>query len=94
MTDNEQQAPSSQTLRNRIKEEDETGCVVTAAPVSSRSPSTTLRISAQRRSSRKIRVFSGIINDIRSRAPYYVSDWTDAWNYRVIPAIVLIFFAK
>ena len=37
---------------------------------------------------------SGIIRDIRARAPYYASDWKDAWNYRVIPAIVLIFFAK
>ncbi|TBU25500.1 anion exchanging protein [Dichomitus squalens] len=36
----------------------------------------------------------GIIRDVRARAPYYVSDWTDAWNYRVIPAIVLIFFAN
>ncbi|KAI1786839.1 anion exchanging protein [Ganoderma leucocontextum] len=36
----------------------------------------------------------GIIRDIRTRAPYYASDWLDAWNYRVIPAIVLIFFAN
>ena len=36
----------------------------------------------------------GIISDIRARTPYYASDWLDAWNYRVIPAIVLIFFAK
>ncbi|KAH9950623.1 anion exchanging protein [Amylocystis lapponica] len=43
---------------------------------------------------RRIPLGSGIIHDIRSRAPYYVSDWTDAWNYRVVPAIVLIFFAN
>jgi hypothetical protein len=36
----------------------------------------------------------GIRRDIRARAPYYVSDWTDAWNYRVIPATALIFFAN
>lgn len=36
----------------------------------------------------------GIIRDLKARAPYYASDWTDAWNYRVVPAIVLIFFAK
>ncbi|KAI0629834.1 anion exchanging protein [Trametes polyzona] len=36
----------------------------------------------------------GIIRDIRARTPYYASDWTDAWNYRVVPAIVLIFFAN
>lgn len=38
--------------------------------------------------------FLGIIRDLKARAPYYASDWTDAWNYRVVPAIVLIFFAK
>lgn len=29
---------------------------------------------------------SGMRNDVRNRAPYYWSDWTDAWNYRVVPA--------
>ena len=29
---------------------------------------------------------SGMRHDIRARAPYYLSDWTDAWNYRVVPA--------
>ncbi|KZT19597.1 hypothetical protein NEOLEDRAFT_1077513 [Neolentinus lepideus HHB14362 ss-1] len=37
---------------------------------------------------------SGIIQDIRSRLPWYWSDWKDAYNYRVIPSIVLIFFAN
>ncbi|KAK0469452.1 HCO3 transporter family-domain-containing protein [Desarmillaria tabescens] len=37
---------------------------------------------------------SGIILDIRARAPHFASDWTDAWNYRVIPATALIFFAN
>jgi hypothetical protein len=36
----------------------------------------------------------GIMLDIRARAPWYISDWTDAWNYRVVPATALIFFAK
>lgn len=40
------------------------------------------------------RLGSGIISDIRTRAPWYLSDWTDAWNYRVVPATALIFFAK
>lgn len=40
------------------------------------------------------RVGSGIILDIRSRGPWYFRDWTDAWNYRVVPATALIFFAK
>jgi len=29
---------------------------------------------------------SGMRNDITHRLPYYWSDWTDAWNYRVVPA--------
>ncbi|KAJ9125613.1 hypothetical protein QFC22_000575 [Naganishia vaughanmartiniae] len=28
----------------------------------------------------------GMYLDVRNRLPYYVSDWTDAWNYRVVPA--------
>jgi hypothetical protein len=41
-----------------------------------------------------IRLFSGIANDIRRRAPYYGSDWKDAWDYRVVPATVYMYFAK
>ncbi|EIM81703.1 anion exchanging protein [Stereum hirsutum FP-91666 SS1] len=41
-----------------------------------------------------IRPFQGIVRDIRARAPWYWSDWKDAWNYRVIPATALIFFAN
>lgn len=41
-----------------------------------------------------VRPFYGIVQDIRARAPYYWSDWTDAWNYRVVPATLLIFFSK
>ena len=78
------------------KEEDE--CIVTTNPTTSRSPSATLRNTSRRTQAfgkvANLRLFAGIINDIKSRAPYYVSDWRDAWNYRVIPAIVLIFFAK
>ncbi|KAG0704794.1 HCO3 transporter family-domain-containing protein [Suillus ampliporus] len=37
---------------------------------------------------------SGIVLDIRARIPWYLSDWTDAWNYRVVPATALIFFAN
>ncbi|KAH8824795.1 HCO3 transporter family-domain-containing protein [Flagelloscypha sp. PMI_526] len=36
----------------------------------------------------------GMLLDIRSRGPYYISDWRDAWNYRVVPATALIFFAN
>ncbi|KAK3308702.1 HCO3 transporter family-domain-containing protein [Chaetomium strumarium] len=42
----------------------------------------------------KIRLFRGMANDLRKRAPYYVSDWLDAWNYRVVPATVYMFFAN
>ncbi|KAL2135082.1 hypothetical protein VTI74DRAFT_9898 [Chaetomium olivicolor] len=42
----------------------------------------------------KINLFRGMVNDVRKRAPYYLSDWTDAWNYRVVPATVYMFFAN
>lgn len=42
----------------------------------------------------KIRLFRGMVNDIRRRAPYYWSDWKDAWDYRVVPATVYMYFAK
>ncbi|KAI1819053.1 HCO3 transporter family-domain-containing protein [Xylaria intraflava] len=42
----------------------------------------------------KIHLFHGMANDIRRRAPYYWSDWIDAWDYRVIPATVYMYFAN
>lgn len=30
--------------------------------------------------------FQGMINDVKRRAPYYVSDFTDAWDYRIVPS--------
>jgi hypothetical protein len=42
----------------------------------------------------KIKLFRGMVDDVRRRAPYYLSDWTDAWDYRVVPATVYMFFAK
>ena len=42
----------------------------------------------------KIRWFKGVTDDIKRRAPYYWSDWRDAWDYRVIPATVYMYFAK
>jgi hypothetical protein len=42
----------------------------------------------------KIRFFRGMIGDVKRRAPYYCSDWTDAWDYRVVPATVYMYFAK
>ncbi|KAF8695190.1 HCO3- transporter family, partial [Rhizoctonia solani] len=41
-----------------------------------------------------LRPFRGMISDFKARAPYYLSDWTDAWNYRVVPATAMIFFAN
>jgi len=43
---------------------------------------------------RTTRLFSGMSNDIRRRAPYYWSDWKDAWDYRVVPATVYMYFAN
>jgi hypothetical protein len=31
----------------------------------------------------------GMYWDIKRRAPYYLSDWTDAWNYRVVPSTLV-----
>ncbi|EFW20338.1 hypothetical protein D8B26_003266 [Coccidioides posadasii str. Silveira] len=42
----------------------------------------------------KIHFFQGMKNDIRRRAPYYWSDWKDAWDYRVIPATIYMYFAN
>ncbi|TVY91715.1 putative transporter [Lachnellula willkommii] len=42
----------------------------------------------------KIRLFRGMVNDVRRRAPFYASDWLDAWDYRVVPATVYMYFAK
>lgn len=42
----------------------------------------------------KIRLFRGMILDVRRRAPFYWSDWKDAWDYRVVPATVYMYFAK
>jgi hypothetical protein len=42
----------------------------------------------------KIRLFRGMIDDVKRRLPYYRSDWRDAWDYRVIPATVYMYFAK
>jgi hypothetical protein len=42
----------------------------------------------------KIHFFRGMANDLRQRVPYYISDWTDAWDYRVVPATVYMYFAN
>jgi hypothetical protein len=42
----------------------------------------------------KVRLFRGMVNDLRRRAPFYLSDWTDAWDYRVVPATIYMYFAK
>ncbi|KAK7954519.1 hypothetical protein PG996_015327 [Apiospora saccharicola] len=42
----------------------------------------------------KIHLFRGMVNDVRRRAPYYWSDWRDAWDYRVVPATIYMYFAN
>ena len=39
-------------------------------------------------------MFRGMVGDVRRRLPYYWSDWADAWDYRVVPATVYMYFAK
>lgn len=38
--------------------------------------------------------FRGMWKDIHRRVPYYLTDWTDAWTYRVIPSTVDMYFKK
>ena len=52
------------------------------------------RSSARKPAWWKVRLFRGMVDDVRRRAPYYASDWTDAWDYRVIPATIYMYFAK
>ncbi|KAL4791846.1 HCO3 transporter family-domain-containing protein [Aspergillus venezuelensis] len=42
----------------------------------------------------RIRFFRGMIDDVKRRAPYYWNDWADAWDYRVVPATVYMYFAN
>ncbi|KAK7754899.1 hypothetical protein SLS62_003213 [Diatrype stigma] len=42
----------------------------------------------------KIHLFRGMVKDVRRRAPFYWSDWRDAWDYRVVPATVYMYFAN
>lgn len=41
-----------------------------------------------------IHLCEGMINDVKRRLPYYGSDWLDAWDYRVVPATVYMYFAN
>lgn len=36
-------------------------------------------------------LFRGMVNDVRRRAPFYMSDWTDAWDYRIVPSTGMCF---
>lgn len=42
----------------------------------------------------KISLFSGMVNDVKRRMPFYWSDYRDAWDYRVVPATVYMYFAN
>jgi hypothetical protein len=73
----------------KLTEHDPSALPSAAASITLRpTPSPTKRFSWFRK------LGAGIRLDIRARAPCYISDWTDAWNYRVVPATALIFFAK
>ena len=39
------------------------------------------------------RFCGGLIDDIKRKAPWYVSDFKDAFNFQVIPAIAFLYFA-
>jgi hypothetical protein len=38
----------------------------------------------------QIKLFKGMVNDVRRRAPYYFSDYMDAWDYRVVPSTGMV----
>jgi hypothetical protein len=40
------------------------------------------------------RPFGGLIDDIRTSAPYYISDFKDALNFRCFSAIVFMYFTS
>ncbi|KAG6072205.1 hypothetical protein E4U16_005570 [Claviceps sp. LM84 group G4] len=42
----------------------------------------------------RVHLCRGMINDVRRRLPFYTSDWLDAWDYRVVPATVYMYFAN
>lgn len=42
----------------------------------------------------RIQLGKGMINDVKRRAPFYLSDWVDAWDYRVVPATIYMYFAN
>lgn len=71
---------------------------VEETPISTHESATTLNRPTTRlhslRGLFRVKVGAGILRDIRARAPWYYSDWRDAWNYRVLPATALVFFAK
>ncbi|RDW71125.1 putative hco3-transporter family protein [Coleophoma cylindrospora] len=46
------------------------------------------------KSYRLLRPGRGIYHDLRRRLPYYASDITDAWNYRVIASTIRMYFVK
>ena len=95
--DDEQNRTTSRTLdvpTNRFGQDDSgpSSSAASATFVAARTrPNRSFIVSSKLPS---IRPFHGIINDIKARVPYYRSDWTDAWNYRVVPATLLIFFSK
>ncbi|KAJ5276643.1 hypothetical protein N7524_002796 [Penicillium chrysogenum] len=61
---------------------------------SQRRASTTASVPSAQEKWWHVYLFRGMINDVKRRAPYYWSDWTDAWDYRVIPATVYMYFAN
>ncbi|KAF5360654.1 hypothetical protein D9756_004845 [Leucocoprinus leucothites] len=62
--------------------------------IGSKATSMTLQPGKRKQRTWYRRLGAGIIMDIRARGPWYLRDWTDAWNYRVVPATALIFFAN
>lgn len=88
--------PSFLSMANGLKKRLRKDPTTDSSPAATTPPPPTTAAAAATRDSQwwKVHLFRGMINDIRRRAPYYWSDWKDAWDYRVVPATIYMYFAK
>ncbi|KAL7936695.1 HCO3 transporter family domain-containing protein [Trichoderma chlorosporum] len=68
--------------------------ITTTAPMTRDDRASTSTSQRRHEARWSIHPFRGMVNDVRRRAPYYVSDWLDAWDYRVVPATIFMYFAN
>jgi hypothetical protein len=86
--------PSSRSNGSHLNAQRRDDQLQPLSPEQTRNTTVSSNATAKRRRWWKVQLFRGMINDIKRRAPYYWSDWRDAWDYRVVPATVYMYFAK